>query len=79
MSILGLLSVLQPSVLDAALPPEVGTGLPQLLSGIMRLLLDLKTQQEEAENAASTEEEEEEEEVGGGGWGTGVSCRGQAG
>jgi hypothetical protein len=60
--LLGLCSVLAlPS-----LPAELEAGLPQLMSGVLKLLLDLKQQQEEAEQAAnrSSEEEEEEEEEG---------------
>jgi hypothetical protein len=40
---LGLTSVL--SVPDNVLPPEVATGLPQLLSGLIKLLTGLKSQQ----------------------------------
>ncbi len=49
-------------VCPTALPPEIGGSLPQLLAGLVRLLLDLKAQQDDAEAAAQEEEEEEEAE-----------------
>lgn len=61
MVVLGLLALL--GLPDAALPPELAAGLPQLLSGLVRLLVDLKTQQEAAA-AAAEEEDDEPEEVG---------------
>lgn len=64
MAILGLTSIL--GVADAQLPPEVAAGLPQLLAGLLRLLVDLKTQQESAEKARLGEDEDEEEVRGGG-------------
>lgn len=63
--VLGLLAVLG-NVPDAALPPEVANGLPQLLSGLVRLLLDLKEQQDEAAKAADSEEEDDDGPVWGG-------------
>ncbi|KAF8071226.1 SAD2 [Scenedesmus sp. PABB004] len=60
-TILGLLALMG-NTPDAALPPEVAGGLPQLLSGLVRLLLDLKAQQEAAAEAAEEEAEEEEAE-----------------
>lgn len=65
-AVLGLLALL--GLPDSTLPPEISAGLPQLLSGLIRLLVDLKTQQE---NAAAAEEEEEEEPED-----VGVSCMG---
>lgn len=62
---LGLLAVLG-NVPDAALPPEVANGLPQLLSGLVRLLLDLKEQQDEAAKAADSEEDDDDGPVRGG-------------
>lgn len=59
--VLGLLALL--GLPDAALPAEIVAGLPQLLSGLVRLLVDLKAQQEAAAQAAAEEEEEEPEEV----------------
>jgi hypothetical protein len=57
--ILGLLAVLG-NVPDDRLPPALGNGLPQLLSGLVRLLLDLKEQQDEAAKRADSEDEEDE-------------------
>jgi hypothetical protein len=57
--ILGLLAVLG-NVPDDRLPSELANGLPQLLSGLVRLLLDLKEQQDEAAKRADSEEEEDE-------------------
>eukprot|EP00878_Enallax_costatus_P008370 GHUV01008748.1.p1 GENE.GHUV01008748.1~~GHUV01008748.1.p1 ORF type:complete len:267 (+),score=129.68 GHUV01008748.1:211-1011(+) len=59
--VLGLLALL--GLPDNALPPEIAAGLPQLLSGLIRLLVDLKTQQENAAAAAEEDEEEPEEDV----------------
>lgn len=59
--VLGLLALL--GMPDAALPAEIAAGLPQLLSGLIRLLMDLKTQQENAAAAAEDDEEDEPEEV----------------
>lgn len=61
MCVLGLVSIL--AVPDAAMPADIAAGLPQLLSGIMALLVDLKRQLEAAEKAA--EEQHDEDEVGG--------------
>ncbi len=47
---------------DAMLPPEIQAGLPQVLAGIVSLLLALRQQQEEAAEAARLEEEEGEED-----------------
>ncbi len=58
--VLGLASIL--AVPDAALPPEVASGLPQLLAGIMKLLMDLKAQQDEAEERANEDADEEDED-----------------
>lgn len=55
---LGLLAVLG-NVPDAALPPQLGSGLPQLLSGLVRVLLDLKEQQDEAAKRGDSEEDDE--------------------
>eukprot|EP00879_Flechtneria_rotunda_P022091 GHRR01023309.1.p1 GENE.GHRR01023309.1~~GHRR01023309.1.p1 ORF type:complete len:1020 (+),score=395.54 GHRR01023309.1:417-3476(+) len=60
-TILGLLALLV--VADASLPAEVATGLPQLLAGLIRLLLDLKSQQDAAAEAAEDDEEEPEEDL----------------
>jgi hypothetical protein len=63
--ILGLLALVG-NTPDAALPAEIAAGLPQLLSGLVRLLMDLKAQQDRAAEAAEEEEEEPDEEVSGG-------------
>uniref|UniRef100_A0A7S0V0E3 Importin N-terminal domain-containing protein n=1 Tax=Polytomella parva TaxID=51329 RepID=A0A7S0V0E3_9CHLO len=60
--ILGLAAVM--ACPDEALPPEIVGGMPQLLAGITRLLVQLKKQQEEDEEAYNEGEEEEEEEEG---------------
>lgn len=44
---------------DAALPPELANGMPQLLQGLVRLLLDLKEQQELVAKRADSEEDDE--------------------
>jgi hypothetical protein len=59
--ILGLLALVG-NTPDAALPAEIAAGLPQLLSGLVRLLMDLKAQQDRAAEAAEEEEEEEPDE-----------------
>jgi hypothetical protein len=64
--VLGLLAVLG-NVPDAALPAELAGGLPQLLSGLVRLLLDLKEQQDEAAKAGDSDEEDDDGPVRGGG------------
>jgi hypothetical protein len=48
--ILALASLLL--VPDDALPAEVAAGLPQLLAGLVKVLLDLKAQQEAAQASA---------------------------
>jgi hypothetical protein len=58
------------AVADSSLPPELSAGLPQLLSGLVRLLLDLKEQQEAAAEAAEDEDEEDPDEVR---WGRGLA------
>lgn len=56
--VLGLLAVLG-NTPDAALPAELATGLPQLLSGLVRMLADLREQQDAAAQRAESEEEDE--------------------
>jgi hypothetical protein len=56
--VLGLLAVLG-NVPDAALPAQLGSGLPQLMSGLVRVLLDLKEQQDEAAARGDSEEDDE--------------------
>jgi hypothetical protein len=56
--VLGLLAVLG-NVPDAALPAQLGSGLPQLMSGLVRVLLDLKEQQDEAAAREASEEDDE--------------------
>jgi hypothetical protein len=58
--ILGLLALVG-NAPDAALPAEIAAGLPQLLSGLVRLLMDLKAQQDRAAEAEDDEEEPDEE------------------
>lgn len=58
--VLGLLALLG-NTPDAALPPEIAAGLPQLLSGLVRLLMDLKAQQDRAADAAEDDDEEPDE------------------
>ena len=57
--ILGLLALLG-NVPDAAMPQQLANGLPQLLSGLMRLLLDLKEQQEAAVEASGSDDDDDE-------------------
>lgn len=54
---LGLLALLG-NTPDEVLPPELANGLPQLLSGLVRLLLDLKEQQEQAAKAGDSDDDE---------------------
>lgn len=61
--VLGLTSLL--SVPDDQLPPEIRAGMPQLLAGVIRLLVALKEQQEEAEKEAKFDSDEEEAEEDG--------------
>lgn len=56
--VLGLTSMLR----APELPAEVSGSLPQVMSGIMRLMIDLKQQQEEEEKRAAEDSEEEESE-----------------
>lgn len=56
--ILGLLALMG-NVPDASLPPELANGLPQLLSGVVRLLLDLKEQQDEAAKERGSDDDDE--------------------
>jgi hypothetical protein len=58
--ILGLLALVG-NAPDAALPAEIAAGLPQLLSGLVRLLMDLKAQQDRAAEAEEEEEDPDEE------------------
>uniref|UniRef100_A0A383WBL3 Importin N-terminal domain-containing protein n=1 Tax=Tetradesmus obliquus TaxID=3088 RepID=A0A383WBL3_TETOB len=59
--VLGLLALLG-NAPDAALPAELAAGLPQLLSGLVRLLMDLKVQQDKAAEAEEEEEDPDEED-----------------
>lgn len=57
---LGLIALLnQP---DEALPPQLAAGLPQVLAGVLRVLEDLKVQEEEKAKEEEEEGEEEEDE-----------------
>jgi hypothetical protein len=58
--ILGLLALVG-NAPNAVLPAEIAAGLPQLLSGLVRLLMDLKAQQDRAAEAEDEEEEPDEE------------------
>jgi hypothetical protein len=58
---LGLVSLL--AVPDAALPAEIAAGLPQVLTGILRVLADFK--EEEAARAKDLEEDDDDYEEGG--------------
>jgi len=57
---LGLVSLL--AVPDEALPPQIAAGLPQVLAGVLKVLDDLKTQEQEKQ-----EDEEERDDEGGSG------------
>ena len=59
---LGLLALL--AAPEESLPPEIKLGLPQVMAGAMKLLVALRTQQEEAAKAEAEGEEEEDEEEG---------------
>ncbi|GAX74708.1 hypothetical protein CEUSTIGMA_g2156.t1 [Chlamydomonas eustigma] len=58
--VLGLVAILTSP--DEALPAEVRAGMSQLMAGVMKLLVALKTQQEEVAKLAEEGEEDEEED-----------------
>ena len=58
--VLGLISILM--VPDEALSPELRAGLPQVLSGVIRLLTLLHQQEEETAKMQAEEDEEAEDE-----------------
>mmetsp|Transcript_35700 Transcript_35700/g.79404 ORF Transcript_35700/g.79404 Transcript_35700/m.79404 type:complete len:941 (+) Transcript_35700:266-3088(+) len=60
--VLGLVALM--TAPDEVLPPQVQAGMPQILGGLVRLLVALKQQKEEADRLAemTSDEEEEDEE-----------------